>query len=113
MKRVYYLSVEFLIGRLLGSNVMSLKLEEACRTITQQLGLDWTALQNYELDAGLGNGGLGRLAACFMESLSTLSLPAVGYGLRYDYGILQAAHRERLPGGRARSVAQARLPLGD
>jgi len=89
VKRVYYLSVEFLIGRLLGSNVMSLKLEEACRALTEQLGLDWNALQNYELDAGLGNGGLGRLAACFMDSLSTLGIPAVGYGLRYDYGIFK------------------------
>ena len=89
VKRVYYLSVEFLMGRLLGSNVMSLQLEEACRALTQQLGLDWVALQNYELDAGLGNGGLGRLAACFMESLSTLTIPAVGYGLRYDYGIFK------------------------
>jgi starch phosphorylase len=87
VKRLYYLSMEFLIGRLLGSNVISLDLEEACVEVLKQLGLDWIPLRNYEVDAGLGNGGLGRLAACYMDSLSTLKIPAIGYGLRYDYGI--------------------------
>jgi starch phosphorylase len=87
VKRVYYLSLEFLIGRLLGLNVINLKMEETCRETLAQFGLDWVALRNYETDAGLGNGGLGRLAACFMESLSTMKIPAIGYGLRYDYGI--------------------------
>jgi len=87
VKRVYYLSLEFLIGRLLGNNVINLKMEEVCREAMSQLDLDWHALRDFEEDAGLGNGGLGRLAACFMDSLATLKIPAVGYGLRYDYGI--------------------------
>jgi len=87
VKRIYYLSLEFLIGRLLGNNVINLKLEENCRAAMAELGLDWEALRDREVDAGLGNGGLGRLAACFLDSMSTLSLPAIGYGLRYDFGI--------------------------
>ncbi len=87
VKRIYYLSLEFLIGRLLGLNVINLQMEETCRETLAHFGLDWVALRNYEPDAGLGNGGLGRLAACFMESLSTMKIPAIGYGLRYDYGI--------------------------
>jgi starch phosphorylase len=87
VKRIYYLSLEFLIGRLLGNNVINLKLEDSCRAAMSQLGLDWETLRDCEVDAGLGNGGLGRLAACFLDSMSTLSLPAIGYGLRYDFGI--------------------------
>ncbi|MCF7763712.1 MAG: glycogen/starch/alpha-glucan phosphorylase [Verrucomicrobia bacterium] len=87
VKRIYYLSLEFLIGRLLGNNVINLKIEDECRAALSQLGLDWNLLRDHEVDAGLGNGGLGRLAACFLDSMSTLNLPAVGYGLRYDFGI--------------------------
>ncbi|MGD1019110.1 MAG: glycogen/starch/alpha-glucan phosphorylase [Verrucomicrobiia bacterium] len=87
VKRVYYLSLEFLMGRLLGNNVVNLKMEDTCRAAMAQAGLDWNVLRDYEADAGLGNGGLGRLAACFLDSMSTLNLPAVGYGLRYDFGI--------------------------
>ncbi|MEO8661706.1 MAG: glycogen/starch/alpha-glucan phosphorylase [Bryobacteraceae bacterium] len=87
VKRIYYLSLEFLIGRLLGNNVINLKLEDTCREAMAQLGLSWEALRDREVDAGLGNGGLGRLAACFLDSMATLGLPAVGYGLRYDFGI--------------------------
>ena len=87
VKRIYYLSLEFLIGRLLGNNVINLKLEESCRCTMAELGLDWEVLRDREVDAGLGNGGLGRLAACFLDSMATLSLPAIGYGLRYDFGI--------------------------
>jgi len=89
VKRLYYLSLEFLIGRLLGNNVINLKIEDLCRDAMKEIGLDWNTLRNYESDAGLGNGGLGRLAACFLESLSTLKYPAVGYGLRYDFGIFK------------------------
>jgi len=89
VKRVYYLSLEFLIGRLLGNNVINLKIEPFCREAMEHYGLDWNSFRDLELDAGLGNGGLGRLAACFMDSLSTLQIPAVGYGLRYDYGIFK------------------------
>ncbi len=87
VKRIYYLSLEFLIGRLLGNNVINLKLEDACRSSMAAAGLDWESLRDHEVDAGLGNGGLGRLAACFLDSMATLNLPAIGYGLRYDFGI--------------------------
>jgi starch phosphorylase len=89
VKRVYYLSLEFLMGRLLGNNVINLGLEDAYRDALYDLGLSWEDMRGIEQDAGLGNGGLGRLAACFMESMSTLNLPAVGYGLRYDFGIFK------------------------
>lgn len=89
VKRIYYLSLEFLIGRLLGNNVINLQLEDTCRAALSALGLDWEVLREEEVDAGLGNGGLGRLAACFLDSMSTLGLPAVGYGIRYDYGIFR------------------------
>jgi starch phosphorylase len=87
VKRIYYLSLEFLMGRLLGNNVINLNLEDSCRAAMSDLGLDWDTLRGCEVDAGLGNGGLGRLAACFLDSMATLGLPAVGYGLRYDFGI--------------------------
>jgi glycogen phosphorylase len=89
VKRLYYLSLEFLIGRLLGNNVINLNLESSCRKAMSDVGLDWENFRDYEVDAGLGNGGLGRLAACFLDSLATLNLPAVGYGLRYDFGIFK------------------------
>jgi starch phosphorylase len=89
VKRLYYLSLEFLIGRLLGNNVINLNLENSCREAMLEMGLDWENFRDYEVDAGLGNGGLGRLAACFLDSLATLNLPAIGYGLRYDFGIFK------------------------
>jgi len=89
VKRIYYLSLEFLIGRLLGNNVINLKMESMCSEALAEEGLDWNSLRELEVDAGLGNGGLGRLAACFLDSMSTLDLPAMGYGLRYDYGIFR------------------------
>ena len=87
VKRVYYLSLEFLIGRLLGNNMINLGLEEDLKRAFDDLGLDMEKVREQELDAGLGNGGLGRLAACFLESMATLGIPAHGYGIRYDYGI--------------------------
>jgi starch phosphorylase len=95
VKRIYYLSLEFLIGRLLGTNVINMHMEGLCRDALSSFGLDWNDLRDYEVDAGLGNGGLGRLAACFLDSMSTLDLPAIGYGLRYDYGIF----RQRIQNG--------------
>ncbi|HNX34797.1 MAG TPA: glycogen/starch/alpha-glucan phosphorylase [Kiritimatiellia bacterium] len=89
VKVVYYLSLEFLIGRLLGNNVINLKMDEICREALQEEGIDWNSLRDCEVDAGLGNGGLGRLAACFLDSMTTLNLAAMGYGLRYDYGIFK------------------------
>ena len=89
VKYVYYLSLEFLIGRLLGNNVINMRMDELCNKALEDVGIDWNSLREYEVDAGLGNGGLGRLAACFLDSLSTLNLAAMGYGLRYDYGIFK------------------------
>jgi starch phosphorylase len=88
-KRAYYLSMEYLIGRAMGNNVINLQAEEAVRRAMEELGLSWDALREVERDAGLGNGGLGRLAACFLDSLATLQLPGYGYGVRYDYGIFR------------------------
>ena len=88
-KYVYYLSLEFLIGRLLGNNVINLKADQLCRDALRAYGIDWNTLRDFETDAGLGNGGLGRLAACYLDSMSTLDLAAMGYGIRYDYGIFR------------------------
>ena len=89
VRRAYYFSLEFLIGRLLGSNALNLGLYDACEEAMAAAHLDWRQLQEQEDDPGLGNGGLGRLAACFLDSMATLHLPVVGYGLRYDYGIFR------------------------
>lgn len=88
-KRVYYLSMEFLIGRSLANNVMNLLLDPIAKKAVKDENLDWLRLLDQEPDAGLGNGGLGRLAACFLDSMATMGLPAMGYGLRYEYGIFK------------------------
>jgi starch phosphorylase len=90
-KRIYYLSMEFLIGRSLGNNVTNLLLDTIVQRAADQRELDWLALLEQEPDAGLGNGGLGRLAACFLDSMATMQLPAMGYGLRYEYGMFRQA----------------------
>ncbi len=90
-KRIYYLSMEFLIGRSLGNNVTNLLLDAFVQQAAEQRDLDWLALLEQEPDAGLGNGGLGRLAACFLDSMATMQLPAMGYGLRYEYGMFRQA----------------------
>lgn len=86
-KRIYYLSLEFLMGRALGNNLVNLKMLKEAHEALHQAGLDLEELQELEWDAGLGNGGLGRLAACFLDSMATLQLPGYGYGIRYEYGI--------------------------
>ncbi|HKL86323.1 MAG TPA: glycogen/starch/alpha-glucan phosphorylase [Treponemataceae bacterium] len=86
-KRVYYLSLEFLIGRTLGNSLINLGLNGPAEKLAKELGYTLEELREKEWDAGLGNGGLGRLAACFLDSMATLELPAVGYGIRYDFGI--------------------------
>ena len=89
VKRVYYLSLEFLMGRALGNNVINFRLQDSVEEALDRLGVDWEELREVEVDAGLGNGGLGRLAACFLDSMATLQIPAMGYGLRYNYGIFR------------------------
>ena len=86
-KRVYYLSLEFLMGRAMTNNIINLGLEKPVRDALSSLGYQLEDLVDQEPDAGLGNGGLGRLAACFLDSLATLEIPAYGYGIRYNYGI--------------------------
>ena len=88
-KRVYYLSMEFLIGRSLANNVTNLWLYPLTKQFVEEEKLDWLGLLEQEPDAGLGNGGLGRLAACFLDSMATMQLPAMGYGLRYEYGMFK------------------------
>ena len=87
VKRVYYLSLEFLLGRTLSNSLLNLEMEEPTRQALEEYGFSLEELQEVEFDAGLGNGGLGRLAACFLDSMASLELPAYGYGLRYEYGI--------------------------
>lgn len=88
-KRIYYLSMEFLIGRSLANNITNLLLDPLLPDAAQQHGIDWLELIEQEPDAGLGNGGLGRLAACFLDSMATMQLPGTGYGLRYEYGMFK------------------------
>ena len=88
-KRIYYLSLEFLIGRLLNDVVGNLRLTEVVTRALGDLGVDYNQVRAIEPDAALGNGGLGRLASCFMESMASLGLPTYGYGIRYDYGLFR------------------------
>jgi len=88
-KRIYYLSMEFLLGRSLANNVTNLLLDPVVQRVVKEKSIDWLELIEQEPDAGLGNGGLGRLAACFLDSMATMQLPATGYGLRYEYGMFR------------------------
>lgn len=98
VKRLYYLSLEFLMGRWLSDNLCNLRLLEPCRAILADLGVDLDDVLEAEPDAGLGNGGLGRLAACFLESLATLGMPGFGYGIDYEYGLF----KQEIVGGHQR-----------
>ena len=89
VKKAYYLSLEFLIGRSLGNHLLNLGIEDETSQAMQNFALDLEDIASEEHDAGLGNGGLGRLAACFMDSCATLQLPVVGYGIRYEYGMFR------------------------
>ena len=93
-KRIYYISMEFLIGRSLANNVTNLLLDSIATKVIKKTDLDWLELLEQEPDAGLGNGGLGRLAACFIDSMATMQLPAMGYGLRYEYGMFRQSIRD-------------------
>jgi glycogen phosphorylase len=88
-KQVYYLSIEYLLGKLLRQNLINLGIEEVVKNGLHELGIDLDELEEYEADAGLGNGGLGRLAACFLDSLASLDLPGHGYGIRYKHGLFE------------------------
>jgi len=93
-KRINYLSMEFLIGRSLANNVTNLFLDPEVRAAVKSHRIDWEQLLDEEPDAALGNGGLGRLAACFLDSMATMQLPAMGYGLRYEYGIFKQSFQD-------------------
>lgn len=95
-KRGYYLSLEFLMGRTLGNAMLNLGITDAAAQAMLELGINMEELASTEIDAGLGNGGLGRLAACFLDSCATLQLPVMGYGIRYEYGMF----RQRIVDGR-------------
>ncbi len=94
VKRVCYLSAEYLMGRALINNLINLDLYEQTLKAMEELNIDFEELSEQEPDAGLGNGGLGRLAACFMDSMATLEIPAIGYGIRYEFGIFEQLIRE-------------------
>lgn len=89
VKQVYYFSIEFLLGRLLGNNLVNMGLETVCEEVLQELGSTLKEIKSAELDAGLGNGGLGRLAACFLDSMASTGIPGHGCGIRYKYGLFQ------------------------
>ena len=88
-KRLYYLSIEFLLGQSLGHNLQNLRMRELYRQALSHLGVELEAVEESEADAALGNGGLGRLAACFLDSLATLGMPGYGYGINYEYGLFK------------------------
>jgi starch phosphorylase len=96
VKRVYYFSLEFLMGRSLMNSLLNLDLDEATRNALKDIGVQLEDIRDLEYDAGLGNGGLGRLAACFLDSMATLNLPGFGYGIRYEYGMFM----QTIEGGR-------------
>ena len=88
-RRLYYFSMEYLMGRLFESNLEATGLEDAVRSSLAELGVDFNEVLETEIDMGLGNGGLGRLAACFLDSLATLDYPALGYGIHYEFGLFK------------------------
>ncbi len=91
VKRVYYLSLEYLMGRLLGNSLINMDYYDECYSILREDGYSLEEIREFEHDMGLGNGGLGRLASCYLDSMATLELPAFGYGIRYEYGIFNQA----------------------
>ncbi|MBD3322772.1 MAG: glycogen/starch/alpha-glucan family phosphorylase [Chitinivibrionales bacterium] len=107
VKRTAYLSLEYLPGRLLEMNCINIGIHETSRQMIHELGLNFEQIVHEEPDAGLGNGGLGRLASCFMDSMATLQIPAIGYGIRYQYGIF----KQQIAGFRQREVPEEWLQI--
>lgn len=107
-RRLSFLSMEFLIGQSLGNNLVNLGLRESCRRALNRLGADMDAVEESEPDAALGNGGLGRLAACYLDSLATLGMPGYGYGINYEYGLF----RQEIDNGYQREKPDNWLALG-
>ena len=97
LRAVSYLSAEFLLGPQLANNLINLGILEQVREAVEASGVDWNALLEHEPEPGLGNGGLGRLAACFLDSLATLQIPCIGYGIRYEFGIFSPEHSRWRP----------------
>ena len=93
-KMVYYMSMEFLMGRAMGNNLINMQAYQPVKEALEELGLDLNLVEDQEPDAALGNGGLGRLAACFLDSLATLGYPAYGCGIRYRYGMFKQEIRD-------------------
>ena len=108
-KQINYFSVEYLIGRLLFDTLTNLRMVDTARSALASLGIDFDRIRKLEPDAALGNGGLGRLAACFMDSMSTLAVPAYGYGIRYDHGLF----RQQIRDGAQHETADDWLSLGN
>lgn len=107
-KRLYYLSIEFLIGQSLGANLRNLRMYDLCQEALMNLGADLRELESVEPDAALGNGGLGRLAACFLDSLATLGIPGFGYGINYEFGLF----KQEIHNGYQRELPDNWLALG-
>ncbi len=112
-KRVYFLSLEFLPGRFLMNYLISLKLVDEVRQAVAEMGFDLDELEEEEWDAGLGNGGLGRLASCYMDSLACLDLPGYGYGIRYDYGIFHQTIENGWQREQCDNWSRIGMPLGN
>ncbi|MEJ2365379.1 MAG: glycogen/starch/alpha-glucan phosphorylase, partial [Deltaproteobacteria bacterium] len=109
VKVVCYLSAEFLLGPHLGNNLINLGIYDSARQAVEEAGFDLTELMNQEEEPGLGNGGLGRLAACYLDSLATLEIPALGYGIRYEFGIFD----QKIRSGRQVEITDKWLRFGN
>lgn len=89
VRKMFYLSAEFLMGRAMSNNLINTQIMDSVKEVLHEMNIDYTSIEDEEPDAGLGNGGLGRLAACFLDSLATLDYPGHGYGIRYEYGMFE------------------------
>jgi starch phosphorylase len=116
-KRLYYLSIEYLMGKLLASNLQNLGILDSCREALKGLGVDFDLVEDSEPDAALGNGGLGRLAACFLDSLATLDMPACGYGINYEYGLfkqeIESGYQREKPDNWLAQTSPWQIPRSD